>query len=58
VRWGPLVEGDLADRNRLVMALKMHQVAAVMHFAAYAYVGESVADPQCTTATTLEAAYR
>ncbi|MBV8132129.1 MAG: UDP-glucose 4-epimerase GalE [Alphaproteobacteria bacterium] len=45
VRWGPLIEGDLADRNRLVMALETHQVAAVMHFAAYAYVGESVADP-------------
>jgi UDP-arabinose 4-epimerase len=45
VRWGPLVEGDLADRNRLAMALETHQVAAVMHFAAYAYVGESVADP-------------
>ena len=45
VRWGPLIEGDLADRNRLVMALEKHQVAAVMHFAAYAYVGESVADP-------------
>jgi UDP-glucose-4-epimerase GalE len=45
VRWGPLVEGDLADRNQLVSALESHQVAAVMHFAAYAYVGESVADP-------------
>jgi UDP-glucose 4-epimerase len=45
VRWGPLAEGDLADRNRLAMALETHQVAAVMHFAAYAYVGESVADP-------------
>ena len=45
VRWGPLIEGDLADRNQLVMALETHQVAAVMHFAAYAYVGESVADP-------------
>src|SRR5438105_7446623 len=45
VRWGPLVEGDLADREQLVNALKTHRVAAVMHFAAYAYVGESVADP-------------
>jgi len=45
VRWGPLIEGDLADRSRLVMALETHQVAAVVHFAAYAYVGESVADP-------------
>jgi len=45
VRWGPLVEGDLADRERLIIALETHQVTAVMHFAAYAYVGESVADP-------------
>jgi UDP-arabinose 4-epimerase len=45
VRWGPLVEGDLADRERLVMALQTHSVSAVVHFAAYAYVGESVADP-------------
>lgn len=45
VRWGPLVEGDLADRARLGAVLAEHRVGAVMHFAAYAYVGESVADP-------------
>ena len=45
VRWGPLVEGDLADHSRLTAALVEHRVSAVMHFAAYAYVGESVADP-------------
>jgi UDP-glucose-4-epimerase GalE len=45
VRWGPLVEGDLADRERLVMALEAHRASAVMHFAAFAYVGESVTDP-------------
>lgn len=45
VRWGPLVEGDLADTGRLAAALDEHRVAAVMHFAAFAYVGESVADP-------------
>jgi UDP-arabinose 4-epimerase len=46
VRWGPLVEGDLHDRVRLGEALRAHQVSAVMHFAAFAYVGESVADPE------------
>jgi UDP-arabinose 4-epimerase len=46
VRWGPLVEGDLHDRARLVAAMREHRIAAVMHFAAYAYVGESVADPE------------
>jgi UDP-arabinose 4-epimerase len=45
VRWGPLVEGDLADRERLRAAIEQYRVAAVMHFAGYAYVGESVADP-------------
>ena len=45
VRWGPFVEGDLADRERLVAAIREHRVSAVMHFAAFAYVGESVADP-------------
>src|SRR5271170_988194 len=45
VRWGPLVEGDLADMTRLSAALTEHRVSAVMHFAAYAYVGESVAEP-------------
>jgi UDP-glucose-4-epimerase GalE len=46
VRWGPLVEGDLHDGARLATALSAHQVTAVMHFAAFAYVGESVADPE------------
>ena len=45
VRWGPLVEGDLADATRLSAALAEHRVSAVMHFAAFAYVGESVAEP-------------
>jgi UDP-arabinose 4-epimerase len=45
VRWGPLVEGDIADRARLGAAIAQYRVSAVMHFAAFAYVGESVADP-------------
>jgi UDP-glucose-4-epimerase GalE len=45
VRWGPLVVGDISDRAALVTTLKQHSAAAVMHFAAFAYVGESVADP-------------
>jgi len=44
-RWGPLVEGHLADREKLVAALREYQISAVMHFAALAYVGESVSDP-------------
>ena len=39
-----LVEGDLADESTLRPALA--RVDAVMHFAAHAYVGESVANPR------------
>ena len=45
VRWGPLVRGDIADGERLAGVLAKYRPAAVMHFAAVAYVGESVADP-------------
>lgn len=46
VRWGPLVEGDLADTERVRRALREHRCEAVMHFAASAYVGESVTNPR------------
>jgi len=46
VRWGPLVEGDLADRMLLAETIRRHNIAAIMHFAAYAYVGESVEKPE------------
>ncbi|MCU0833678.1 MAG: UDP-glucose 4-epimerase GalE [Chromatiaceae bacterium] len=45
VRWGPLEVGDIADRARLDAVIARYAPSAVMHFAAYAYVGESVADP-------------
>ncbi|WP_295583254.1 UDP-glucose 4-epimerase GalE [uncultured Lamprocystis sp.] len=45
VRWGPLEEGDIADRVRLDAVIQRYRPAAVMHFAAYAYVGESVQNP-------------
>ena len=41
----PLVVADLADRKRLLAALREHAIDTVMHFAAYAYVGESTAQP-------------
>lgn len=40
-----LIVGDLLDRPKLESELCKHQIEAVMHFAAYAYVGESVTDP-------------
>ena len=45
VKWGPLETGDLADLPRLTQVMARHRPAAVLHFAGYAYVGESVSDP-------------
>jgi UDP-glucose-4-epimerase GalE len=46
VKWGRLVEGRLRDRTLLREALQQLAPDAVIHFAAFAYVGESVGDPQ------------
>ncbi len=45
VRWGPLVEGDVADTALLADTICDYRIDAVVHFAASAYVGESVAEP-------------
>jgi UDP-arabinose 4-epimerase len=45
VRWGPLIIGDVADTDLLVATIEAYRPAAVVHFAAFAYVGESVTDP-------------
>jgi UDP-glucose 4-epimerase len=45
VSTGRLIEGELMDRPRLVETLSALGIEAVMHFAAFAAVGESVADP-------------
>lgn len=45
VRWGPLVVGDIRDQSKLEETLREYQPEAVIHFAALAYVGESVLDP-------------
>lgn len=42
---GRLIEGELADRDRLTAVLSNRRIEAVMHFAAFALVGESMADP-------------
>src|SRR5688572_26873087 len=41
----PYVLADLNDRDTLVKTLRDHKIETVMHFAAYAYVGESVEKP-------------
>jgi len=45
VRWGPLERGDILDRARLDEVIDRYRPTAIMHFAAFAYVGESVTDP-------------
>ena len=46
VRWGPLVKGDIRDYATLREAIIEHEVTSALHFAACAYVGESVINPQ------------
>jgi UDP-arabinose 4-epimerase len=46
VRWGPLVQGDLGDRALLEAVFRQYRIAAVIHFAAYAYVHESMLSPE------------
>jgi UDP-glucose 4-epimerase len=45
VKWGPLEKGDIGDRTQLETVMQKYNPLAVMHFAAYAYVGESVENP-------------
>ena len=45
VKWGPLEIGDMLDPDRLDAVFRKYKPELVMHFAAFAYVGESVTDP-------------
>jgi UDP-glucose 4-epimerase len=45
VRWGDFVLGDLSDRDQLRLCFSKYPIEAVMHFCAFAYVGESVTNP-------------
>ncbi|MGH7180140.1 MAG: UDP-glucose 4-epimerase GalE [Tepidisphaeraceae bacterium] len=58
----PAMAADLNDHATLVATLREHSIDTVMHFAAYAYVGESVHEPLmyyqnnvATTVSVLEA---
>src|SRR5215213_3217211 len=46
VQWGPFAQSDLSDRPAIEQALRVHGVCAVIHFAAYAHVGESMKVPE------------
>jgi UDP-glucose-4-epimerase GalE len=45
VKFGPLEEGEIADQARVRAVLEKYRPVAVMHFAAFAYIGESVENP-------------
>ena len=45
VRWGPLELGDILDGTWLDEIFAKYRPVAVMHFAAFAYVGESMSNP-------------
>ncbi len=45
VKWGSLIHADVLDTPKLTHVLDVYDIDAVIHFAASAYVGESVADP-------------
>lgn len=46
VKWGTFVKGDLKNPEEIDELFKKHDIEAVFHFAAYAYVGESVEKPE------------
>lgn len=45
VKWGVLEIGDLSHKKSLDEVFEKYKIEAVFHFAAYAYVGESVEKP-------------
>lgn len=45
VKWGNFEHGDIRDTQRLRACFRKHRPDGVIHFAANAYVGESVTDP-------------
>lgn len=45
VKWGPLIEADIRDKAAVEKAFADVKPDVVIHFAAYAYVGESVENP-------------
>lgn len=45
VRWGPFVRGDIGDTRLIESTLETCKIDAILHFAAFAYVGESMTQP-------------
>lgn len=44
-KWGQFVQGDLNNPDLIDQVLQRYAIEAVMHFSAFAYVGESVTSP-------------
>lgn len=45
VRWGPFIEGDIADQELVMSLIEKYNIEAIVHFAAYTDVSESVKNP-------------
>lgn len=45
-KWGEFILGDLNDIEQIRLTFEKYRINSVMHFAAYAYVGESVEEPK------------
>ena len=46
VKWGHFIQGDLKNPDEIEAVFEVYNIEAVFHFAAYAYVGESVKEPE------------
>jgi len=45
VKWGPLESGNITDKQKIRDVFDNYRAEAVVHFAGFAYVGESVENP-------------
>jgi UDP-glucose-4-epimerase GalE len=45
VKWGPLIKADIRDEAAVLDAIRTYDITSAIHFAAFAYVGESVHEP-------------
>jgi len=46
VKWGPLLVGDIGDPALVRRTIKRFGIRLTVHFAAHAYVGESIEQPR------------
>lgn len=46
IKWGTFVRGDLSSISDIEYVFEKYQIEVVVHLAAYAYVAESVLDPE------------